>query len=146
MDYPRVGVSAIVLNDISQILMGKRKGSHGAGTWSFPGGWLEYGENPYIAVKRECMEECGLDVHILNRGPYTNDIFTEEEHGKNLHCLTLFFLAYTSGTPELREPEKCEEWGWFHYNELPTPLFLPVENYLWAYGDKKNLILQGFAR
>jgi 8-oxo-dGTP diphosphatase len=28
------------------------------------------------------------------------------------------------------EPEKCEEWGWFSMDNLPNPLFLPLQNFM----------------
>lgn len=59
-----VGVAAVVVRDAS-LLMVKRGGvdsSHGQGTWSAPGGWVDDGENPTDAVAREVMEETGLAV------------------------------------------------------------------------------------
>ena len=34
------------------------------------------------------------------------------------------------GEPELKEPEKCEQWQWFEWSKLPKPLFVPIENLL----------------
>ena len=42
--YPRVGIGVMIQNEEGEILLGLRKGSHGAGEWSFPGGHLEMGE------------------------------------------------------------------------------------------------------
>ncbi len=40
-NYPKVGVGVMILKD-GKVLLTKRKGSHGAGMYSFPGGHLEY--------------------------------------------------------------------------------------------------------
>lgn len=120
----RVGVGVIVIKD-NQILLGKRTGSHGAGSWAFPGGHLEVNENPEACAIREVAEETGLVITNLRRGPWTNDIFSAE--GK--HFITIYLLAdWVSGQPKLLEPDKCSEWGWFDWKNLPEPLFLTIKN------------------
>ena len=37
---------------------------------------------------------------------------------------------YDSGDVELKEPEKCERWDWFSWDNLPIPLFKPQQNLL----------------
>jgi 8-oxo-dGTP diphosphatase len=36
-DRPKVGVGVCIVKD-NKVLLGKRKNSHGDGTWAFPGG------------------------------------------------------------------------------------------------------------
>ncbi len=122
--HPRVGVGVCICRD-GKVLLGKRMGSHGEGTWSFPGGHLEFGETIEACAARETLEETGLEVERMQLGPYTNDYFAAE--GK--HYLTLFVIAHSSkGNPALLEPHKCLEWKWFDWNALPEPLFLPIQN------------------
>jgi 8-oxo-dGTP diphosphatase len=126
MERPKIGVGVIVIKD-NKILLGKRKNAHGDGTWSFPGGHLEFGEMPEECAVRETLEETGINLKNLRRTIYTNDIFDKE----NKHYITLYVLAeYDSGTVRVMEPEKCERWEWFSWEELPRPLFLPIENLL----------------
>jgi 8-oxo-dGTP diphosphatase len=123
---PKVGVGVIVRRS-GRVLLGRRRGTHGAGTWQFPGGHLKYGESLEDCARRELFEETGLVLAEVRLGPYTSDIFTEE----NCHYITLYAIGDSSeGDAELREPEKCEEWGWFEWSSLPSPLFLPIENLL----------------
>ena len=128
---PRVGVGVIVLRG-GQVLLGKRKGSHGAGTWALPGGHLEFGESVETCAARETREETGLHVEVFARGPYTNDVMPNE--GK--HYVTVFVLARAEhGTPAVMEPEKCDGWSWFHWSALPGNLFQPLQ----------SLVSQGYA-
>jgi 8-oxo-dGTP diphosphatase len=123
---PGVGVAVIVMRD-GKVLLGKRRAGHGAGGWQFPGGHLELNESIEACARREVWEETGLRLGELRFGPYTNDIFAEA--GK--HYVTLFVLAeYAGGEAETREPDRCEGWDWFAWDELPHPLFLPIENLL----------------
>lgn len=58
---PGLGVGVLVIEN-GRVLLGKRKGSHGAGTWSAPGGHLEYGESIENCAEREVLEETGLRI------------------------------------------------------------------------------------
>ncbi|MFO7169011.1 MAG: NUDIX hydrolase [Chloroflexota bacterium] len=131
LQRPAVGVAAIVMRG-ERVLLGRRRSGHGAGTWQFPGGHLEWGESIEACARREVLEETGLVVTGLRRGPFTNDIFADEGR----HYVTLFVLAdCPEGEPQAREPEKCDGWAWFGWGELPQPLFLPIQ----------NLLAQGFS-
>jgi len=126
MSPPRIGVGALIFRD-GRVLLGKRKGSHGAGDWSAPGGHLEFGETPQQCAEREALEECGLVIGDCVAGPFTNDFFPAEQK----HYVTLFMLAYhATGTPECREPDKCEGWQWCDPAALPQPLFAPLSSLL----------------
>ncbi len=123
---PSIGVAAIVIKD-HKVLLGKRKKAHGAGTWAFPGGHLEFNESIEECAKREVFEETGIHIKNIRYGTFTNDIFREDQK----HYVTLFVISeYDDGDLELKEPEKCEQWDWFLWNELPEPKFLPLQNLL----------------
>lgn len=119
---PLVGVGVIVIRN-GLVLLGQRAGSHGAGTWALPGGHLEFGENVAACAARELLEETGLVVQATSMGPYTSDVFTEAHK----HYITLFVLARCSGEPVILEPDKCLEWRWCRWSDLPAPLFQPLE-------------------
>ncbi len=54
----------MVLKD-GRVLMGKRKGSHGAGEYAYPGGHLEMGESFEQCARREVNEETGLEINNI---------------------------------------------------------------------------------
>ncbi len=121
---PKVGVGVLIIKN-GLLLLGKRKGSHGSGSWSPPGGHLEFGETIKECAKREVLEETGLKIKNASLGPYTNDIFEDEQK----HYLTVFVTANpASGTPQTLEPQKCERWDWFKWTNLPDSLFRPLVN------------------
>ncbi len=118
---PKVGVGVGVLYN-GQVLLGRRKGSHGAGQWSFPGGHLEYGESVEECARRELLEETGMRALSIKLGTWTSDVIE-----RNKHYITLFaFVDRFEGEPQLLEPDKCEGWYWFSWDELPDPLFPPL--------------------
>ena len=123
---PLVGIAVIVIKD-NRVLLGKRKNAHGADTWAFPGGHLEFNESIEDCAVREVLEETGIRIKNLRCGPYTNDIFKAE--GK--HYVTLFVIAdYESGLPQVKEPRKCDRWEWSEWPPKLRPRFLPIQNLL----------------
>lgn len=125
-ERPLVGVGVIVRRE-DKVLLGKRINAHGEGTWQFPGGHLEYFENIFDCAKRETREEVGIEITNLQIATFTNDFFRKEQK----HYVTLFVLSdYSKGKVRVYEPEKCEKWEWFSWSELPSSLFIPIQNLL----------------
>jgi len=122
-DKPQVG-TAIIITKGDKVLLMKRKGPHGGETWSTPGGHLEFGESPEDCAAREAKEEVGLDVTELRFRCLTNDVF--EETGK--HYITIWMEGKAAGEPFLAAEEEVDEIGWFAWDVLPQPLFLPLHH------------------
>ena len=126
---PQVGVGVLVVRN-RFVLLGKRKSSHGGGTWAAPGGRLDFGESLEDCARRELKEEAGLEASSIELGPYSNDVFHEAQR----HFLTVFVIARgITGEPKNLEPDKCEGWAWFGWDSFPSPLFKPIQT-LFAIG------------
>jgi 8-oxo-dGTP diphosphatase len=123
---PQVGVAVIITKD-DQVLLMKRKGPHGQGTWSTPGGHLDFGETPEQCAAREAKEEVGLDVVDIRFRAVTNDVF--DITGR--HYITIWMDGRTlPNDPIIAAEDEVAEIGWFAWGALPSPLFLPLENLL----------------
>lgn len=121
---PRVGVGVVVIKN-NRILLGKRRGTHGDGSWSLPGGHLEFGEDVEACAARELTEETGLTPLSLQLGPWTSDVMEDK------HYISLFVFVHDfEGKLQLLEPHKCEGWEWFESDALPSPLFPPFQSLL----------------
>lgn len=122
---PKVGLGVVIIKD-GKILLGKRKNAHGEGAWCYPGGHLEFGESWEECARRETIEEAGIKIKNLRFGTVTNDLFEEHKH-----YITICMVAdWASGEVKIMEPDRCEKWGWFRWDKLPKPLFLPTINQL----------------
>jgi 8-oxo-dGTP diphosphatase len=119
---PLVGVAVIIERD-GRVLLIRRSGSHGAGTWATPGGHLDFGETPEACGAREAREETGLELAGLTFVAITNDLFAAEQK----HYITIWMRAeHIVGEPSIESPREMTEFGWFAWDALPEPLFLPL--------------------
>lgn len=123
---PLVGVSILVKNG-DRILLVKRQNVHAAGTWGAPGGHLEYGESFEHRAATEVKEETGIEISDIKFRVVTNDVFAAEQK----HYITIWMEAnMVSGEPTVAAPYEESEVGWFTWDALPQPLFLPLEHLL----------------
>ena len=115
------GVGVLVVRD-GKVLLGRRNSPHGQGTWSPPGGKTEPGETDEEAARRELVEETGLVAAVPRVVAETRDIFPSGD------CwLTRWVVMdWVSGEPEVLEPDEQDSWGWYSWDRLPGPLFLPM--------------------
>jgi ADP-ribose pyrophosphatase YjhB (NUDIX family) len=86
--------------------------------WTTPGGRVEPGESPLDALKREVLEESGLDVEAgelvgVYCKPYKDDI-------------VLFFRASVVGRNPWQPNDEISQMGYFGRDELPEPMDLGV--------------------
>lgn len=125
----RIGTGILIVNDQGQILMGKRHGSHGVGTWGLIGGYIEFGETFEQAARREAMEEVGVeltDIRVIKPVSYFFD------DGAKHHISIYMAARIANGTPRICEPHKMTELRFVDWNNLPQPTFVPYHDDLTA--------------
>ncbi|KAL0380713.1 UNVERIFIED_CONTAM: Nudix hydrolase 1 [Sesamum angustifolium] len=122
---PKVAVVVFLLNG-NKVLLGRRRSSVGRNTFALPGGHLEFGESFEECAAREVKEETGLDIHKIEYLTATNNVYSRH----HLHVVAILMRAFQADPrqiPQNLEPEKCEGWDWYDWENLPRPLFGPVE-------------------
>ncbi len=131
-EFPKVGLAVMVLKD-GKVLLGKRKGAHGAGAYAFPGGKLEFGESFADCAKREVREETGIEIEHIRFLRLLNF----KSYGKHFVDIGLL-VDWKTGTPQVLEPENCEGWEWYPIENLPKPLFHGLAECIEAYKTGRN--------
>ena len=124
---PKVGVGVIFVRG-ETVFLAKRHGAHGEDTWASAGGHLENGETLEECGRREAMEELGVRVGDLRYLCVSNIIAYDR------HYVDIEFLGDIGDQePQLMEPESFIESGWFHFDNLPQPLFQAMRYALDSY-------------
>ncbi len=130
---PKVGVGVMIIKE-GKILLGKRRGSHGEGEYAFPGGHLEHMESFEKCARRETLEECGIEIENI-RFLY---LYNMRKYAPKHYVHIGLIANWKVGEPKVLESEKCESWGWYEIENLPTPLFDACEISIKALKENKN--------
>jgi mutator protein MutT len=103
---------AVVIDDNGRVLLLKHRYRTGSG-WGMPGGFIERGEQPLEALRRELREEVGLEI--------ANEKIAHARSFPTLRQIEILFLCNAAGEaqPQSAEVIKAE---WFAYDNLPAGL------------------------
>lgn len=108
--------SALIL-DGEKVLLGKRKINPAKGDWDIPGGFLELGEHPEDGLRREIMEELGVEIKIKSLLGFFMDVYGD---GGDATLNICYVVEIKSGQP--KAADDVEELRWFDINKLPENL------------------------
>ena len=114
LSHPRFAVTAgaVITDGRRRVLLLKHRFRPGAG-WGMPGGFLERGEQPDAALRRELREEIGLEVEQLK-------LFTIRAFKKSKQVEIVFIAQAIGDTDQLSfEIQKA---AWFFPGEFPEGL------------------------
>ena len=99
----RVGAYALCLDAAGRILLCRIAPSVVPGNiWTLPGGGLDFGESPEIAVIRELAEEAGYAGEVIELADVADRVFGDAQEGDRLHAIRIVYRVRITGG-ELRD-------------------------------------------
>ncbi len=111
---PYIGVDAIIINEKGEILLIHRTGKNFNGYWGLVSGMVEWNEEVVSALKREVMEEIGVEIEGISYvGTYYDTI--GRHPSKTVICLP-HLCKIKSGTPS--PVSECDDVRWFTKREI----------------------------
>jgi ADP-ribose pyrophosphatase YjhB (NUDIX family) len=85
-----VRVYGLLINQEGQILLSDEE-EYGFRFSKFPGGGLEYGEGLIEALKREFLEECNIDIEVLEHF-YTTDFYIKSAFNDS-QIISIYYMV-----------------------------------------------------
>lgn len=135
------GVHVVLRRGPEVMLMRRHRTGFFDGLFSLPGGHVEPGEQVVEAACRELLEEVGVGIE-----PAALRWLGVVHRLSDSNRIDFFFEAHEwSGSPEIREPEKCDRLGWFNTNALPTGIVPYVRSALERAADAPWMMELGWS-
>jgi len=119
-DVPIILVVAVALVDVDgRVLIAQRpEGKSMAGLWEFPGGKVDPGETPELALIRELQEEIGIDVTENCLAPFT---FASHRYDDFHLLMPLYVCRVWDGTVSGREGQTLKWVRALDLKDYPMP-------------------------
>jgi len=123
---PKVAV-AVLIKEGDQILLVQRRYDPKRDHWTLPSGFVDAGEDPRQAAKRECLEETGLKIRNIS----LLDVIYSQEHSQGASILILYRADVEAG--HLKPGDDAIQAAFFEINHLPPLAFISTKEILSAY-------------
>jgi ADP-ribose pyrophosphatase YjhB (NUDIX family) len=113
---PKVAATVLIERD-NELLFIRRTIDPGRGQWCFPGGYVDFGEDPMDAAMRECREETGLEVEDIR----LLDV------GFDGRVIVITYTARVNDSAMPTPGDDADRADWFAADALPTLAFKSME-------------------
>ena len=115
--------AGIVIEEGKVLLSRRKKGTHLAGLWEFPGGKVDAGEDPRDALTRELEEELGITTSV---GEILDVTFHRYDDADKAVLLLFFEAVRKEGSPDPQAIDVAEV-AWFEESALDPASFPPAD-------------------
>ncbi|MGH6808350.1 MAG: NUDIX hydrolase [Ensifer adhaerens] len=118
IDFPGFGCGLAIMRD-GKLLLCKRLKAPEAGHWNIVGGKVDHMERSELAARREAEEESGLSIRSTRFLCLSEQLIEADRQ----HWISMIYVTDDfSGEPQLTEPDKLSDIGWYDLDALPQPL------------------------
>ena len=110
-------VRALVENNKNEILMLKRNSNDSfPNEWQFPGGKVEFGENPGTAIARELEEETGINL----TASYPVNVESKLSEDGEEQIIEIHYKCIPLGSEEVWLSKEHTDYRWVNQNRLSS--------------------------
>ena len=132
-ENPIPAATALVSDAAGRILLVLRSREPGRHQWALPGGFVETGESPAEAARRELEEETGLRAS----GPSLIDVIYQESAFYKTSLLIIGY-CFERFQGEIRAADDAEEVHFFEIDSLPPLAFESHRSIIQSYRGKSG--------
>lgn len=111
--HPVPGTSIIPILPDGRIVLIRRRDD---GCWALPGGMVDWGEDVPSTVRRELMEETGLELVNIRR---LVGVYSAPDRDPRIHSICVLVEADVQGTMEIQDTLEVMEIEAFDLKSLP---------------------------
>ena len=109
--------AGVLVEHEGRVLLVRRRLNPRQGLWTFPAGFVDFGEDPAEAAVRECREETGLQVEITG----LLDVIAGREHEHGADIVIVYCARRVGG--QVRAADDVDRVDFFAPDELPPLAF-----------------------
>lgn len=114
--HPVIGTSIIPILADGRIVLARR---HDTGQWALPGGMVEWGEEITTTVRRELLEETGLELDCISR---LVGVYSKPDRDPRVHSICVVVEARVRGEIQIQDELEITEVEAFSAESLSSVL------------------------